>query len=521
MGCTLKKESVKQLLYDGNYRFSIPAYQRGYRWQTSEINKLINDIKGNKAEEYFLQVLVLKKNNDVYDIVDGQQRLTTLSILLSEIDKKLVNKELLNDGRDSIDMKFMENVKEIFNHQLSLEKIYNCYFLVYELDAADDAEKVFERLNVGKIPLSSAELLKAHLISQELNIEDKKTIAKRWQDIEKLLQRDDFFYFICPDYKDKRYQNTRMDFLLELAYFEENEDSNLNSKYEKNPLFIYEALENSINIEKIEKLANKLFVQWYLPLDKFNMFGFYIYKTTSPNPFYAIKMMNENTDLRDYAKDYKKFREYRKGYNDASIREILLLYSVKKYMEKGIRFDFVRFYDSKCDIEHIHALNQEEYDENSIVEMIINLYESGFYKREIESFIGQSELNNESVKKKLNEIIGNKTDHGEPEPYKTLIAEINKKITGKEFEENDLDIGDRINELGNLVLLPAHINRSISNYIYPIKCAIVSKYAREGTIYIPFCVADKYDRKRIEWNGEAFDKYIEDLELTILGDGHV
>ena len=69
-------------------KFSIPrSYQRGYRWRPEEVELLIDDISGYADEkEYFLNVLILQKNNEdetSYDIVDGQQRLTTLSILVS------------------------------------------------------------------------------------------------------------------------------------------------------------------------------------------------------------------------------------------------------------------------------------------------------------------------------------------------------------------------------------------------------------------------------------------------------
>lgn len=81
------------------YRFHIPDYQRGYAWTKSQLDDLLNDILTLTDEnEHFTGLLVLKENEDsnlvaeiegtkpkVFDVVDGQQRLTTIVILLNEI----------------------------------------------------------------------------------------------------------------------------------------------------------------------------------------------------------------------------------------------------------------------------------------------------------------------------------------------------------------------------------------------------------------------------------------------------
>lgn len=74
--------------------FRIPHYQRGYRWEAQEVTELLDDLWGfektsNKGEFYCLQPIVLKKNDkDGYDVLDGQQRLTTLYLLLVYLEDK-------------------------------------------------------------------------------------------------------------------------------------------------------------------------------------------------------------------------------------------------------------------------------------------------------------------------------------------------------------------------------------------------------------------------------------------------
>lgn len=68
--------------------FSIPSYQRGYRWSKDEVRKLIDDIycftSGEDDSKYYcLQPLVVQKKNDMtYEVIDGQQRLTTVFIIM-------------------------------------------------------------------------------------------------------------------------------------------------------------------------------------------------------------------------------------------------------------------------------------------------------------------------------------------------------------------------------------------------------------------------------------------------------
>ena len=85
--------SIREL--DGQ-SFFIPSYQRGYRWKKQQVEDLLNDIwefkksvAGNpggsaQATNYYIQLLLVKKNQDQsFEVVDGQQRLTTIYLLLS------------------------------------------------------------------------------------------------------------------------------------------------------------------------------------------------------------------------------------------------------------------------------------------------------------------------------------------------------------------------------------------------------------------------------------------------------
>lgn len=85
--CDNKNENQKFIcnlvVKDNQYSFFIPSYQRGYRWTEQEVKALLEDI--NELEEnnkYCIQPLIVKKilheNKTKYEVVDGQQRLTTI-----------------------------------------------------------------------------------------------------------------------------------------------------------------------------------------------------------------------------------------------------------------------------------------------------------------------------------------------------------------------------------------------------------------------------------------------------------
>ena len=86
-------------LLDGEHHFVIPSFQRGYRWEEKQVTDLLEDIKqfanddNVKSDSYFLQPVVVKackyNGKDAYEVLDGQQRLTTMLLLLKRLMKRL------------------------------------------------------------------------------------------------------------------------------------------------------------------------------------------------------------------------------------------------------------------------------------------------------------------------------------------------------------------------------------------------------------------------------------------------
>lgn len=86
----ISTKSISELL---GMNFFIPAYQRGYRWTEQQVTDLLNDIwdfiesDPTKEEWYCLQPVVVKTKNEQWELIDGQQRLTTIFLILKYLEK--------------------------------------------------------------------------------------------------------------------------------------------------------------------------------------------------------------------------------------------------------------------------------------------------------------------------------------------------------------------------------------------------------------------------------------------------
>lgn len=96
--------------------FYVPSYQRGYRWGKEEVTRLLEDIYTNGNKTYCLQPVVVRKDGNRYELIDGQQRLTTLFILLQYIKREYKPKislkyELIYETRES-SAKYLNDIDE-------------------------------------------------------------------------------------------------------------------------------------------------------------------------------------------------------------------------------------------------------------------------------------------------------------------------------------------------------------------------------------------------------------------------
>lgn len=109
------KDTDVESLLDGSY-FHIPRFQRPYSWDDENINDFWNDLINNKDNDYFIgSMVVYKMSKQQYGVVDGQQRLTTITILLCVLRDEfsnLNNDDLAKGLHQLIERKDRSNVNE-------------------------------------------------------------------------------------------------------------------------------------------------------------------------------------------------------------------------------------------------------------------------------------------------------------------------------------------------------------------------------------------------------------------------
>lgn len=182
-------------------QLTIPDYQRPYSWEKKNVIQLIDDLlffMEQATKEYRLGNLIIhndKNDKNALNIVDGQQRLTTLSIILYLLEYNATNNSLLNSSFES-DLsinKIIDNkniIEEKFKNYDSLKKeklksfiLENCEFVYIELYDLSEAFQLFDSQNARGKALESYDLLKAfHLREMENETENEKLeCVKKWE----------------------------------------------------------------------------------------------------------------------------------------------------------------------------------------------------------------------------------------------------------------------------------------------------------------------------------------------------
>lgn len=265
------------------YDFFVPSYQRGYRWTSVQVRELLEDLydfaeeKHSNDSYYCLQPVIVKKRDNKWELVDGQQRLTALWLIsalyycsnredvvnierkqyslayqekdiftnlfddineiVEEGSLRQIAKEFESKKQNSIDSRnLIESMEYIsgFSYKNKtakgvLAQIFdllrpseeknpnpNVKIIWYVLDEDEDAIQTFTNINANKIELTNAELIKAVLLhSREEEDENKiQDMALQWEEIEKGLNNNSFWNFIVN--KKRNEYRTRIDYLFEI-----------------------------------------------------------------------------------------------------------------------------------------------------------------------------------------------------------------------------------------------------------------------------------------------------------------
>ena len=198
-----------QNIFDTDMEYIIPLYQRAFAWKDKHLIQLIEDIDDVANDsKYYIGSLIVSKQEGKYEVVDGQQRLTSLFLLLNCLgmdvkntlsfacrDKSnytLVNiRELLEENRSKLDMEEVddglwtgikvinEEIKKIDRDKF-IDKLSRVVLYRIEVPERTDLNRYFEIMNTRGEQLEQHDILKAKLMSYLEDDEDKKMFAMIW-----------------------------------------------------------------------------------------------------------------------------------------------------------------------------------------------------------------------------------------------------------------------------------------------------------------------------------------------------
>lgn len=174
-------------------KLNLPSYQRPYRWKKKNIEFLWNDINKDSEIPYDFGIIVLLKNNDHYDIVDGQQRIVTLSLMLRSLSSSIADSFINNatlQGKESEKhigynlQWFRRQAEKIEDKQEMIDKIINGHLDIIVMKNLDEALKFFDRMNTSGVDLTATDILKSHhllaLSGKNFALSDDR-VKERWR----------------------------------------------------------------------------------------------------------------------------------------------------------------------------------------------------------------------------------------------------------------------------------------------------------------------------------------------------
>ncbi len=524
-------------------KFIIPEYQRGYRWTETQITKLLEDLvqfeeNRTPGKTYCLQPLVVYKIEDnIWEVIDGQQRLTSIFLLAkyfevaeqlfdinyatredsasylkniqvrNEADIKTIDFYFMCNAYNTIDT-WMNNDKSAIKKAGKKNRIISCLsenirFIWYEVNEnVCDRIEIFNRLNIGKIPLTNAELIKAlflkesnfPLIDEDVDTQkllrrqmehDRSQLALEWDDIEKKLHEKELWGFINKEPNDV---SNRIDYLFYLYFLTKGGKL----EYEHS---VFDFFEPKVRIEHSDTKAPVLiiwedvkklfftFMDWFDDREMYHLVGFLVSTSKPISEIYSLCIDKGKKAFKKELVEIIKSTipeslealEYNK--NNPDIERVLLLFNILTIEEIETSLERISFHNyhsknQKWSLEHIHAQDSELLTKKEQRKIWIDehLFLLIAKQQETESTIITALIDKITD---INDDILVTDDY-----FRIIYDEIFKTLAGVQLT---LDM----NKLGNLALLDKDTNSAFNNSVFEVKSGILKKRIAEGSYILP------------------------------------
>jgi hypothetical protein len=569
----IRLKSVFELRVDESgqpIRYFIPAYQRGYRWTSTQVTQLLDDIlefarRNNPQpnEFYCLQPLVLLAREDgAYEVVDGQQRLTTILLILKHL-RKLNSSKLFSleyetrpnlpeflanptdeladanidyfhiaQATNSIRVWFEKNENEIYaiaDNFLNKAKV-----IWFQLSPSENPVAAFTRLNVGKIPLTNGELIRALLLRNspgEAAEARRLRIAYEWDLVEKALQNSSFWSFLR---NDVGHSGSRIDFLFDLTARRQGMSSSAD-EYATFYYFSQELAQDGADPAAAwleVKKTYMLLAEWFEDRRLYHLVGFLIWGGMDINALRSLADGKRKGELKEILRTKiverafgagapKEVEAVRSWLSDrldqlvyprdrVRIRSTLLLFNLAtllQHSQSNVRFNFESFKAERWDIEHVRSVASAELRSSKL---------QSEWLTHTQRYLELVSQENDSL------TLQAKIEAHLKLPPKEGVAEFESLYEDllTYFHEDEGEGPD--NSIANLALLDQETNRSYKNAVFPVKRQRVLKLDEHG-VFVPHCTRNVFLKcysPRVDhtlyWTQEDRDGYRQELLETLL-----
>jgi hypothetical protein len=492
-------QSLRQLC---GKNFWIPGYQRGYRWDRDQVEALLDDIlefhPTDNDSFYCLQPLVVKQDGESWEVVDGQQRLTTLVLILRCLgeqttpsiayqtrtesqkfieapNEKQANQNIdfyfIYEAHKAIQEWFTEKRGESYDPAVFKEKLLDQVKVIWYPTQLGKSVALFTRINVGKIPLTEAELIRALFLRS--NSHCRFEIALEWDLMEKALRADAMWLFLNPQGAPPE---NRISFIFNLVVAKEQAEK-------KRGVFLHfydrhkKAKPNQVT--DIWGEVRRVFHQldaWYQDRTLFHLIGYLIATNACVRELQEIEQqaLTKRAFVDELKQIIRRRLQNEKNveafiselrYQVGPVKDTLLLFNIASTIqlkESNSRFDFAAFKSQSWDIEHVHSQTPEGLGDQK---------DKKAWLEHLQQYLPSSH----EFAKNIRELIDGAWNNDDFEKlYKSLL---------REYEEHEVH-DELMHSIGNLVLLDSGTNRSYKNAMFPVKRRQILNLEKEG-MFVP------------------------------------
>ena len=531
--------------------FWIPAYQRGYRWRPLQVTQLLEDIRefsrrrNPQPEEFYcLQPLVIKATeHGAFEVVDGQQRLTTLLLILRHFNERLAEKyrqklfTLDYETRPHL-LAFLEEPSEdsannnvdyfyLFNAITTIEQWFSIRahevddiksallnktrVIWFELAEQDNAVDAFTRLNVGKIALTDDELIRALFLkrgdpTEFQTVARQLKIAHEWDQLEKALQANEFWYFLSNHGRSQNRIGLLFELVAKVDGFSNGSDQDDHS--------VFHAYSRKLNVPEATskewlriKQTFMMLEEWFEDRTLYHIVGFLVHQgmdisqickltlntTKSAFEYRLRKAVFARTigdqDLEALTPQElhlcisERLDDLEYGRHSSTIRSLLLLFNLATLLDSprsNLRFQFDSFKNGEWDIEHVRSVTSSRP---------IRLHDQVNWLNLCAGYLESQSLNdqvglNKPLLKSINTFIEQSKKAHSDEAFEALYRKLLTFF--HEADEAPTDHG-----ICNLTLLDKSTNRSYKNAVFAVKRKALLALDQSG-IFVPLCTRNVF-----------------------------